>query len=906
MLPRLTLLVALALALAIVFQAPSGPTEAQESSSLNLTVRNLTGSQPLTPPIAVVHEPGATLLPESAEDLDGLEALAEAGEQQTLAAALQEISGVKSVIRFDPPPILPGQQSTISIPASTGDHVSVISMLACTNDAIAFGTVVIHESGTLPAMSSGQVFDAGTEDNDESEATVACFGMPGGGVSSPDTSDGEGTISVHAGIGGEADLTSAHGWSGPAMDLIVTADADNVPETLKFGITLENLTAGQPITPPVVVVHDTEINVFEYNRPTELDGIDDLAEGGAQADLLATLNGTPGVVRVYGLDSGGPIVPGASYTEDMLYGVEGAKVSLVAMLACTNDGYIRVSETLNVLRGSLVPTGPTSALVFDSGSEDNDETTDTVPCLGGGPAALSEGFGEGVRMPHTGIVGGADLNVETHGWPEGEVASLWVHGPVTDDSLDLDVTVRNVTSGQPITPPVVIVHTGTLISPPFNASVVSGLETLAESGDPSAFAAGIADAPGVKSATIMDVPGPIPGGEEAVARNVAAAPGDYVSVVGMLACTNDAIAYGTVAIPAHGATPAMSSGAVYDAGTEDNDETRATVPCLGGEGVSDAGGEGLTALHTGIGGSADLSRDSHGWDGPAIEVLVTTAGVEAPAAVDFGLTLENLTDGQPITPPVAVVHDPNVDVFDYTSPTQLDGIDDLSEGGVQDDLLATLSVMPGVVRAYALDSGGPILPGTSYTERLLSGIEGANVSVVGMFACTNDAYVRATQTLTVIGGDLFPALPAIALVIDSGAEDNDERFASVPCLGGAPAALSEGLGEGGRSVHSGISGRADLSRETHGWDSEATALLFIHGPGKEQEAEAQPAPTPTPTPAATPVPETTPASLPATGDYSASGTPVLLVGLLGVFIVLVGAATIIGQRRRSKSAARIQ
>ena len=62
------------------------------------------------------------------------------------------------------------------------------------------------------------------------------------------------------------------------------------------------------------------------------------------------------------------------------------------MLACTNDGYIRVSESLRVVRGNLVAAGPTAALVFDSGSEDNEETADTVPCLGGGPAALSEGL----------------------------------------------------------------------------------------------------------------------------------------------------------------------------------------------------------------------------------------------------------------------------------------------------------------------------------------------------------------------------------------------------------------------------------------------------------------------------------------------------------------------------------
>ena len=896
MFPRLLFPAALVLVLAIAFQLPSGSSGVYAESALNLTVRNVTGGQPLTPPMAVVLEPGTSILPASSEELDGLEELAEAGEQEALATSLLALPGVKEVVSFDPPPILPGEEHTVSITAAEpGDRVSVITMLACTNDAIAYGNVVVPEDGNLPAMSSGRVLDAGTEVNDETEATVACFGQEGGGVSNLDEADGEGVIADHPGITGDADLSSQHAWQGPAMELVLTDGEEDVPGSLDFGITLENLTVGQPITPPVVVVHDPNVAVFDYVSPTELDGIDDLSEAGVQADLLATLRATPGVVRAYGLDSGGPIGPGASHVEASLSGIEGADVTVVGMLACTNDAYIRVSESLNVVRGSLVATGPTAALLFDSGSEANDETADTVPCLGGGPAALSDGLGEGMRAAHEGITGGADLSVETHGWTEGEVASLWVHGPVSEDTLDLDVTVRNVTSGQPITPPVVIVHTGTLATLPADAASIAGLETLAESGDPSGLATGIAGFPGVKSATVMDVSGPIPGGEEAVAGGIAAAPGDFISVMSMLACTNDAVAFGSAVIPPHGGTPLMSSGAVYDAGTELNDETAATVPCLGGEGVSAAGGEGVTALHQGIAGGADLSSDDHGWYGPAFELFVTSAGADAPEAVDFGLTLENLTVGQPITPPVVVVHDPNVGVFEYTSPTELDGIDDLSESGSQTDLLATLSVVPGVVRAYGLDSGGPILPGASYTEPSLHGIEGANVTVVGMFACTNDAYVRASQTLTVIGGDLFPALPDTALVFDSGAEFNEELAATVPCLGGGPAAISEGLSEGTRSVHPGISGVADLSQETHGWTSETTALLFIHGPVLEEE---EPAPAPAPDPE--------PVEPPATGDFAASGTPLLIVGLIGMLTAVAGIATIFGDRRRVKSEARIK
>ena len=199
------------------------------------------------------------------------------------------------------------------------------------------------------------------------------------------------------------------------------------------------------------------------------------------------------------------------------------------------------------------------------------------------------------------------------------------------DTLDLQVTVRNITVGQTITHPVVIVHTGLLATLPEDAATIDGLEILAESGEPSPFSRGVTVVPGVKSATVMADSGPIPAGEEATLTNVSAAAGDYISVIGMLACTNDAVTYGTVALSKWGSTPAMSSGAVLDAGTEDNSETAATVPCLGGESVSGADiddGEGSVSLHPGIEGDASLVQETHGWDGPAMQIVVTGAGEE--------------------------------------------------------------------------------------------------------------------------------------------------------------------------------------------------------------------------------------------------------------------------------------
>ena len=174
------------------------------------------------------------------------------------------------------------------------------------------------------------------------------------------------------------------------------------------------------------------------------------------------------------------------------------------------------------------------------------------------------------------------------------------------------------------------------------------------------------------------------------------------------------------------------------------------------------------------------------------------------------------------------MHDPNVDVLVYDSPDELQGIADLAEGGARDALAATLRTRPGVVAVKNLDAVGPIPAGTSLIADA-SGVLGAHVSVVGMFACTNDGYILATLPLAGTGDEVREAA-TVAAVIDSGSEANDETAATVPCLGGGPAAISPGLGEGSRSVHAGITGGADLDPVQHGWTGRD------HGQGEHPRA----------------------------------------------------------------------
>lgn len=415
---------------------------ANAATAFQLTVRNVTAQQPITPPVVVVHDANTVLLPSAADRLPGLEALAESGAQPDLIESFLERTGVREVKRFGGI-IKPGESATIlNVNAGPGDHVSVVGMLACTNDAIAVGSIVLTESGA-PAFGSGIVLDAGTEENEETRATVPC--LDGEGVSAGDTHDGEGTIEPHPGIAGVGDLGEGYGWDGEVMHLVLDEPGTAAREYLDVGITLHNRTNGQPITPPVVVVHDPNVNAISYTRPAELEGIDDLSEGGVNEGLIATLTGVPGVVSVAQWDTGGPIPPRTGHRGNV-GAFDGAAITVVGMFACTNDAYI-VATAQVMASGGTIHDASGIASVFDSGSEDNDETAATVPCLGGEDAALSEGVGENERMEHPGITGEGDLNPAIHAWRADTTAELRIGAPIDESDVGVAPTRLPRTGG---------------------------------------------------------------------------------------------------------------------------------------------------------------------------------------------------------------------------------------------------------------------------------------------------------------------------------------------------------------------------------------------------------------------------------------------------------------------------
>ncbi|HEY5625350.1 MAG TPA: spondin domain-containing protein [Dehalococcoidia bacterium] len=188
-----------------------------------------------------------------------------------------------------------------------------------------------------------------------------------------------------------------------------------------YTVKVENLTSGQPLTPPVVVTHSSAIDIFESGQAASAE-IQALAENGNNDPLLTLVGGSS---AVYGSTSGtAPILPGETATLSVT-APAGSLISSAMMLICTNDGFSGLDSV------ALPASGSTTVDVnsYDAGTETNTEDfADIVPpCqavlgvtsdddgTGESNPALAEG---GVVSAHAGIQGGTDLTTADHGWTD--------------------------------------------------------------------------------------------------------------------------------------------------------------------------------------------------------------------------------------------------------------------------------------------------------------------------------------------------------------------------------------------------------------------------------------------------------------------------------------------------------
>lgn len=197
-----------------------------------------------------------------------------------------------------------------------------------------------------------------------------------------------------------------------------------------------------------------------------------------------------------------------------------------------------------------------------------------------------------------------------------------------------DVTVTNLTNGQPVSPVAVIAHQAGYSVFTIGSPATVGLETLAEGGDNSMLIAEAdADANVLSSGSGAAPIGPA--GSETVTIDVLESDlaGLMVSVSTMLVNTNDAIS-GLNGVDVSGLAEGdawTGRAIVYDAGTELNTELGAEIPgpAGGGEGFNAARSDrdDRVAMHSGVisqddGFATSALTGQHRFDNPALMVRI--------------------------------------------------------------------------------------------------------------------------------------------------------------------------------------------------------------------------------------------------------------------------------------------
>jgi hypothetical protein len=211
-----------------------------------------------------------------------------------------------------------------------------------------------------------------------------------------------------------------------------------------------------------------------------------------------------------------------------------------------------------------------------------------------------------------------------------------------------EVTITNLTAGQPLTPFVVATHSGALSIFRVGSPASEAVKEIAENGNPAPLlelleaSGAVAD---VQAGTFPLVPESDPGGTglpDSVTFEIDGALGArFISWDSMLICTNDGFTgVSGLRLPARLGQSVTASTFGYDAGTEINTEDFADIvpPCQGLIGVTSTTGEtgtgtsnpalaegGVIHHHEGIVGDADLVPTVHGWDtsAPVAEITVT-------------------------------------------------------------------------------------------------------------------------------------------------------------------------------------------------------------------------------------------------------------------------------------------
>ncbi|MCI0534182.1 MAG: spondin domain-containing protein [Verrucomicrobiales bacterium] len=390
-----------------------------------VTVENLspTNGTFLTPMWMGFHNGGFDLFNPGGTASPGLESVAEDGATTVLMSEFTA-SGAGSVQAVTAgAPIAPGQRRSLRFsldPSAPGDrYFTYASMAIPSNDAfIGNGDplmqAVFDGAGRFVGGSwivpGGQVWDAGTEVNDELPANTAFFGQTTAKTGAPQN----GTIQLHAGF-------KAKG-AGGILDAAMFANADfkaanyqvariTISRAVDVVAIVESLALqnGTYLTPLWMGFHNGNFDLFNDGSPAS-PGLESVAEDGATTKLSEEFTAS-GAGSVQAVTSSGPIAPGQrrvlSFSLDPI-APENRYFTYASMVIPSNDAFIGNGNPQgralfdaagNFVGGSWIVT---SDQVKDAGTEVNDELPANTAFFGQTTANTGTAQG-GTIMTHTGF-----------------------------------------------------------------------------------------------------------------------------------------------------------------------------------------------------------------------------------------------------------------------------------------------------------------------------------------------------------------------------------------------------------------------------------------------------------------------------------------------------------------------
>ena len=205
-----------------------------------------------------------------------------------------------------------------------------------------------------------------------------------------------------------SDKNSVNSFLRPLSAIAFALLASNVSADT-FEVTITNATRGETFTPRLITTH-TEGNIFVGGQPA-LPEVATIAESGNVTPAMELLANAGSLVTDTVVGDG-LLGPGESQ-QVQIEGNSGDLLTLIAMLIPTNDAFVALDAVPLPESGSTT----TTAVVYDAGTEPNDELCANIP----GPRCMGEGDspdvdGEGFIHVHAGIHGGGDLAVADYDW----------------------------------------------------------------------------------------------------------------------------------------------------------------------------------------------------------------------------------------------------------------------------------------------------------------------------------------------------------------------------------------------------------------------------------------------------------------------------------------------------------